>query len=744
MKAQKPRTTPVLIAVLLFVTMIAALFYAGYVATSLAKESAMHLEEVVTQGAELVYKQNRSDMDALHIIGDSMMSNKAMTSHAKLAFMRLQADKHGFSRMGFADSEGVTTTTDGYQFMSTDYPFYKAAMEGIEYVSDPVSEISQPGQYIIMFAIPMANGKQPQGVLFGSYRTDTLMDILNVSFYGQPQSAYIIDANGNTIMYPRGGNRGENFFEAAASYNSPARMKQIRQDLSENRVGGAQLKLGKHNHFVSYAPVGINDWFLLSSVQAEVVFSRSEGVIIGTMIVILCIAVLFGIVLVYIFTLRKKASQEITTLAYYDTLTGAPNVEKFRQDARMLIHRHGAGKYLVMYIDTRHFRYFNKDFGYEAGDDYLIHMANILRETVTESETFARISGDMFLLLHRRRSDNDYGVGYWRQLRDRIMNCPIIVDSRYTLRLNCGICELSREITNIQTAIDRANLARKALKDSYDTDVMLYNAEMQHQIDREKAIERCMHAALENDEFVPYMQPKYSLENGRVVGAEALARWIKPAGDIIPPDEFIPLFEKNGFVAELDLYMLEQVCSHMRAQIDSGIVPVPTSINQSRCYMYNPDYVDTLCATVNKYRIPPHLIEFEITENIAYKSMDKLIIVIEKLNANGFHLSLDDFGSGYSSLNVLKDLKVDVLKLDRVFLGKTIDTTRGKTVVANIIRMAKELAIDVVAEGVETSEQVDFLRSSNCDMAQGFFFSRPIPMKEFEELLRQQGEPVSI
>lgn len=452
----------------------------------------------------------------------------------------------------------------------------------------------------------------------------------------------------------------------------------------------------------------------------------------------LFLLLLLGGVLLCVSIARQNVKSKLTQLALCDSLTGAPSMEKFRRDASAMIHRYGADKYLVLYIDTRHFRYFNKDFGYETGDRYLVHVAESLKQMVEPNEAFARVSGDMFVMLYRRRDSSDFAVEHWEKLRERIMNFPAVTESHYALRLNCGVYELTRELDNIQTALDRADLARKSLKDAYDTDIAIHSVDMQTQQDMEKEIEQLMHTALEKGEFTPYMQPKYNLESGRVVGAEALVRWIKPDGTIIPPDEFIPLFEKNGFIQKLDIYMLESVCRRMRELIDRGVMPVQTSINQSRCYMYSPNYVESLCAIVNKYQIPPHLIEFEITENIAYRNTDKLIAVIAKLSANGFLMSLDDFGSGFSSLNVLKDLRVDVLKLDRVFLGESIDTERGKTVIANIIRMAKELKIEVVAEGVETGEQVDFLRSSNCDMAQGYYFSRPIPMQDFEMLLRQQ------
>ncbi|MEG1777446.1 MAG: EAL domain-containing protein [Angelakisella sp.] len=473
-------------------------------------------------------------------------------------------------------------------------------------------------------------------------------------------------------------------------------------------------------------------------------FSANGGEFLtGSLITTVCLSALFISAMEHIRISEEQASYEITTLAYYDTLTGAPNIEKFRQDARALLYKNGMTKYVLLYLDTRHFRYFNKDFGYEAGDEYLIHTANVLKKTITEDEAFARISGDLFILLHKRSSSNDLAMQYWTELRDEIINCNA-VDSQYMLRLNCGAYELTRDDINIQTAIDKANIARQSLKDRYDIDIIEYNPNMQKQIDSEKEIEQYMRSALENDEFVPYMQPKYDLKNNKIVGAEALVRWIRRDGSVIPPDEFIPIFEKNGFIEDLDLYMLEQVCSHMREQLDTGVSPVPVSVNQSRCYMYNEDYVETVFAILEKYRISPPLIELEITENIAYKNMDKMVAVVEKLSEKGFLLSLDDFGAGYSSLNVLKDLRVDVLKLDRVFLGQTIDTKRGKTVVANIIRMAKELSIDVVAEGVETVEQVNFLKVANCDMAQGFYFSRPIPVQDFERILDMQRETASV
>ncbi|MEG2217414.1 MAG: EAL domain-containing protein, partial [Clostridia bacterium] len=217
-----------------------------------------------------------------------------------------------------------------------------------------------------------------------------------------------------------------------------------------------------------------------------------------------------------------------------------------------------------------------------------------------------------------------------------------------------------------------------------------------------------------------------------------LVRWIKPDGKMVMPDEFIPLFEQTGAIYHMDMYMLEQLCVFLRAQLDRSLRTVPISINQSRRYMYSPAYVDIICEKLQNCNVSTQMIELEITENIVYSDLDKLIQVLEVLHQRGFRISLDDFGSGYSSLNVLKDLRVDTLKLDRFMLSKTLHSKREKTVVSNMIRMAKELEMSVVAEGVETREQVLFLRACGCETAQGYYYSEPVSAEQFEQLLRSE------
>lgn len=236
-----------------------------------------------------------------------------------------------------------------------------------------------------------------------------------------------------------------------------------------------------------------------------------------------------------------------------------------------------------------------------------------------------------------------------------------------------------------------------------------------------------------HDNFHIYLQPKFNLYNSKLYGGEALVRYIDPEKGIIPPSEFISSLEENKLIKEIDIHVFKMVCKTLRKWIDKGLTPIPLSVNHSIITLESDSLVQSLSDTINLYKIPPCLLEIEITENAVFNNVDKLISIILELKGIGFTISLDDFGSGYSSLNVLKDIPVDIIKLDRLFLQETSNNKRGKIVISSMIEMAKSLNIKVVAEGVESKEQVDFLTLVKCDMAQGYYFSKPIPVKEFEE-----------
>ena len=250
-------------------------------------------------------------------------------------------------------------------------------------------------------------------------------------------------------------------------------------------------------------------------------------------------------------------------------------------------------------------------------------------------------------------------------------------------------------------------------------------------------IESSMQEALASGQFIYYIQPKYAADGTRILGGEALVRWQKPDGTMVSPAEFIPLFERNGFIRQLDIHVFTQVCADLRRLLDAGQPVVPISVNVSRQHLYWPEFAPTYIAIKERYRLPDQLIELELTESTLLENTTAAFSTLEHLRQKGFLCSIDDFGSGYSSLNALKDLPADVLKLDREFLSDSAQPAKSEIIIRGIIDMAKRLSLRIVAEGVETPTQLAFLQDTGCDMIQGFIFSKPLPPDNFYHLLTQ-------
>lgn len=450
--------------------------------------------------------------------------------------------------------------------------------------------------------------------------------------------------------------------------------------------------------------------------------------------VISCVVVLvFGSMLGYIGWSRRKISR----IAYRDGLTGCLSYAGFaRAAAEPLSHR---GEWALLTLDIDGFKLINNTLGREEGDKLLIGLALALQKALVKEELLCRSSADNFiLLLHYTTA---------AELRRRMQEFEQSLLIRQTSGapfkkqiLTCGICTTDSGDRDLYTMVGNANLARKSAKRVHHSGCVFYNKEMHLRILQEREIESSLLPALRNREFVLYLQPKYSLATKQIVGAEALVRWQHPSKGLLLPGTFIPLAERNGFVTEIDFYVYREVFASLQHWLKGGHTPVPVSVNVSRAHLQNPRFIQQLCALADEYQIPHGLVECELTENLFFENLQPLITFIKALKDAGFWVSIDDFGSGYSSLNMLKDVPVDTLKLDREFFCREDSSERGRIIIASIIRMAKELHMQVISEGVETEEQAALLSSLDCDMAQGFLFAKPLPKDTFEEALLSQEQ----
>lgn len=434
---------------------------------------------------------------------------------------------------------------------------------------------------------------------------------------------------------------------------------------------------------------------------------------------------------------EQQLSRELRYRADYDMLTGIYNKTHFFEATRVLLKRHPEETYAFLRLDIEKFQLVNSFFGSSSGDGLLQYIAKEIRKFAgdTEQIAYGRIEADIFGICMPYRGEETM-LEFVRYMRMRLGQYQLAFDVVPAI----GIYVIRERDLSVDAMYDRANLAAKQCKGNYIENYAFYVDEMREDIVREQQIVNHMRHALDEEEFVLYLQPKYSLQDNRICGAEVLVRWAKPEGGMISPGEFIPIFERNGFITKLDYYVWEKTCKLLAGWIAEGKKPLPVSVNISRVSLYNPRLVEAICGLTDRYHIPRELLELELTES-AYTTNPKAIKeTMERLQKEGFSILMDDFGSGYSSLNVLKDIAVDVLKIDMKFLSDTDQEGRSQNILASVVRMAKWLNLPVIAEGVERREQVDFLHSVGCEYVQGFYFARPMPVSDYEKLVSEKKD----
>ena len=438
----------------------------------------------------------------------------------------------------------------------------------------------------------------------------------------------------------------------------------------------------------------------------------------------------------------ETASETVERLTGYDAVTGLYKYEKFLVMASEYIESAKHGNYAFLYMDICNFKYLNDAYGYERGDYVLKDMA----DTIVSYEQVvmaSRVFSDNMVALVKFGDVNEDKVRNIFDKAARTFSDNIhkqFVDSRPDVRIGVCTFSISGQAVPIKNIISNANLARKRAKQPGMPRIIFYDEQMGFDVKSEITYANNMEAAFHNKEFVVYMQPKVNLKTNRIEGAEALIRWCKEDGNIIYPNDFIPVFEKNKSVTLLDYYVYDEVCKYIRHRLDNNLPVVRISVNVSRVHLYSiDDIIDYIKGLLTRYDIPPEYLEFELTETSFTDKVDDTISLMQRLRKLGVKVSMDDFGSGYSSLNVLTKLPLDVLKLDKEFMRDFETDSEEKIVIPSLIDMAKKLNLDVVCEGVETDKQVEFLREVGCDYVQGFYYSKPIPQEEFDEMLSKQN-----
>ncbi len=608
--------------------------------------------------------------------------------------------------------------------------YFKTAMAGEAYASSPfVSEHS--GKEVILFAVPIYIDGKIDGVLAVEYCTDYLRTLL-ASFTDDRGLNLIVDGNSNIILST---NEFVLSFEAFknAVFEDGETFDSVVENFSSGKSGSLTYTLNGVSKFGEYRPIEINDWVLFFEISEESI-AGSVVNISGQMLVISILIIVFGIVAAgYIVISKNRSAKELEKVAYYDEMTGIPNLIKFKMLVSDIVRKNPTKLYTMVKMDTVNFKAVNDMFGFEAGNKVICAIADTGKRVKNESFVQARVSAEEFMLFGEKELFDNLKESSKDYEKQFISMLPELAEHKFTFRY--GRYFLKPGEDDMNDVVHKTSLVHSFAKKNTGTNVWDYDETFKNKILKEAEIENKMHSALANGEFKAYLQPKCSVASGKAVGAEALVRWIEPNGSMYYPNDFIPLFERNGFIVELDKYMLKSVCETMKKWRDQGKELLPISVNFSRLHIENENFVSEVNDIVASYGIEPNYIEIELTESTVIENEHKLPDILNKLHKKGFLVSIDDFGSGYSSLGMLKNFKVNTLKLDRSFFIDVNDKNehdRGDKIIKSIVELANSLGMYTVAEGIEEKEQLDFLEEIKCGAAQGYCFAKPMSIEEFE------------
>lgn len=427
--------------------------------------------------------------------------------------------------------------------------------------------------------------------------------------------------------------------------------------------------------------------------------------------------------------IRLRETAAMINMIQYDRLTGLYSKQYFYQQAGEVLLRNPDQQYDIICSDIENFKLINDVFGVKAGDRLLRGIGNAYAERLKGIGICGRLNSDQFACLLKHRDD---------YTDDMFIEASILTNGLldiHNIVMKWGIYNVEDRSVSIEQICDRALLAARSIKGQYGKYFAIYDDTLRNQLLREQAITDSMESALSQNQFLVYLQPKYRIKDEVLVGAEALVRWNHPVWGFLSPAEFIPLFEKNGFITRLDRFVWEKACAVLHDWDERGYYPMSVSVNVSRADIYNEDLADTLVKIIEKYDLDPSRLHLEITESAYTENPKQIIDTVTTLRELGFVIEMDDFGSGYSSLNMLNDMPIDILKLDMKFIRSEMAKPKSQGILQFIINLASWMNLSVVAEGVETKAQLLRLTEIGCDYVQGYYFAKPMPCQEFEGLL---------
>ena len=717
------------------VLVLSLVFYMQNLNNGFSKEVLSSLEEVSNQGAislqtEVYGKMNLLE-DLAAVLDIDFDAGEADIAAEVQEVLLPVAENNGFVSMGIVLPDGTTYITSGQVYHSERQQFYADSMEGETTITGRVATNESADTYVNLYSTPiMGQDGNIQAILIAAYRTEDFRSTIEVKSFNGEGYSYMVTNTGDVVVDSEQKTSFQNMTNVYLSMENadPSNTRSVEQlhHYMEHHESGSLIFRNKVDKYMYCMPVGINDWYLLTVVPVSIMEHQLKRIIWNTIILIVILLAVFLLLIRFIVQQQKKRQEELMTLAYVDPITGGHTFAKFQQVFSEIVPNNPSVNFALLSLDLSRFKMINDLYGYDEGDRIIQNMERIWHKLFRPHECCSHRMADRFvvLLTYQDREELEQRMQkYRRELQETANN-------RYNLNLRVGVYELEDSQESFSTAFNRAMMAFAGAKNAGTQFYVFYDSSMEERLVWEKYVEDYFPSAMKNHEFVVYYQAKIDVETGIISGAEALVRWVRPDGTIIPPSRFIPVLENNGMIAELDRYMFREVCLRQNTWLQEGKKIVPVSVNLSRVQLAEQNFVSAYENILKETGLPAEYIGLEFTESAMFDNEDVLREAVDRLHDLGIKVLIDDFGTGYSSMLTLKVIPVDILKMDKSFID-SIGDERGNKMVVGVIDLALSLGMSVTAEGVENDEQYHFLRQHRCSDIQGYYFSKPIPASDY-------------
>ncbi len=734
MKDNRKQIVTIIIIFLILITILIA--YMTYMLNRIEANTNNSIKTIVKNDANNLKTQITEQKAILQSITNEILSDNIVDTK-KIFDMYEKSDVTShFIRMAIMYEDGRTITNDGHEVDYSDEIDNFFSNNEIHISENRISKIDEEEITIYSQAISIENEKI---AILLIVKTESYKDTFSNKVFEGKGFSYIVNKDGTIIVSANTDKETGNLIEnieqmlVGSSRERFEANKNTIQDNIKNEVSGSRtLQTTDGQYYMVYEPIGVNDWSIATFIPSKAIAGEANRALLTTFILAIIVIFIILSICIYIVISNNKKQKQLFEYAYIDPITKKGNIYYFRKKGQEMLDKEKSkeNQYLLV-LDINKFKMINKAYGYKTGDTILNGIGEELEKTLGKQSLICRYSNDYFAVLFEYTEDIRKIVN---TLVKNIENLKI--DSNvYNLSVNMGIYKLTDADTNISVAMDKAIIAHSASKGDVFDKFHIYDEKMEKELEKESKIEQEMYQALMNNEFKVYYQPKVYVQDEKLYGAEALVRW-EHNGKMVPPSEFVPLFEKNKFILKLDVYVFEQVCSDMKKWKEKYGKELVISVNVSREHFLDEHFLEKYMLIATKNGINTNKIDLEITESATVEAGIDIIEIMNKMKKLGFLISIDDFGTGYSSLSTLQDMPADILKIDKSFVDRI--GKNEKNMIDYILTIAKELKLTTIAEGVETKEQRDYLLEKGGDIIQGYYYAKPMPEEEFEEYMEKE------